>query len=66
MARFDVRTRNMMLHVAESASISRNQINALLAPLGLQVRCYCRAAVRDTPFRHVNADECGDSLPLDR
>ncbi|MBK8228542.1 MAG: hypothetical protein IPK70_15385 [Flavobacteriales bacterium] len=66
MARFDVRTRNMMLHVTESASITRNQINALLAPLGLQVRCYSRGAARDTPFRHVNAEECGDPLPLDR
>jgi hypothetical protein len=66
MARFDVRTRNMMLHVSESASINRNQISALLAPLGLQVRCYSRSAARETPFRHVNAEECGDPLPLDR
>lgn len=66
MARFDLRTRNMMLHVAESATINKNQINALLAPLGVQIRCYGRNAVRETPFRHVNADDCGDPAPIDR
>lgn len=66
MARFDVHTRNMMLHVQENSTLSKDQINALLAPLGVQLRCYSRRAASAAPFRHVDADRCGTPSPSER
>jgi len=66
MARFDVQTRNMMLHVLESSTLSKDQIDALLAPLGVQLRCYSRRAASAAPFRHVDADRCGTPSPSER
>lgn len=60
MARFDVRTRNMMLHVEPGSTISAELINQWLAPMGLLVRCYVRRDVREQPFRHLDADQCGE------
>jgi len=66
MARFDVHTRNMMLHVQENSTLSKDQINALLVPLGIQLRCYSRRAASAAPFRHVDADRCGTPSPAER
>ena len=63
MARFDVRTRNLMLHVAPASAVSSDLLNQWLAPLGLQVRCLIRRDAREQPFRHLDADRC-DEPPL--
>lgn len=66
MARFDVRTRNMMLHVAEDCALNAVSLNALLLPLGIQLRCYQRRAARQGPFRHLEATRCADHPALNR
>ena len=59
MARFDVPTKNMMLHVSPDCAIDRAALNAWLAPLGITVRCYARRDVREAPFRHIDPLRCG-------
>ena len=66
MARFDVRSRNMMLHVTPECVIDATALNTLLSPLGLQVRCFSRRDASEGPFRHVDAGHCGDPPLLQR
>lgn len=66
MARFDVRTRNVMLHVAEDCTVSAASLNALLLPLGVQLRCYQRRDAREGVFRHMEATRCTDHPTISR
>lgn len=66
MARFDIPTRNMMLHVTPDAALDAALLNALLQPHGISVRCYQRQAANAAPFRHVDADLCGGETPIER
>jgi hypothetical protein len=66
MARFDQHTRNMMLHVDAGLVMDRADINELLEPIGVSVRCLQREALGASPFRHVNADDCPDLVPTTR
>lgn len=66
MARFDVRTRNVMLHVTEDCGISSNSLQGLLLPMGIQVRCYERRDARERPFRHLDPERCMDQPVLSR
>ena len=59
MARFDVPTKNMMLHVSPDCAIDKAALNIWLAPLGISVRCYGRRDVREAPFRHIDPLRCG-------
>lgn len=61
MARFDVPTKNMMLHVSPTCGIDQAALNVLLTPLGLSVRCFARRDARELPFRHLDAERCGAS-----
>lgn len=60
MARFDVRTRNMMLHVLPSCVLDVATLNVMLQPLGIQARCFTRGDSRSGPFRHIDPNRCGD------
>ncbi|MBK9175033.1 MAG: hypothetical protein IPM46_01600 [Flavobacteriales bacterium] len=60
MARFDVSTRNMMLHVHPTCVLDAATLNAQLLPLGIQVRCLTRRDARAAPFRHIDPTRCGD------
>lgn len=66
MARFDVRTSNMMLHVTEDCGIGPNSLNELLLPMGIQVRCYERRDARERPFRHIDPERCMDQPVITR
>jgi len=66
MARFDVRTRNVMMHVAEDCALNAASLNALLLPLGIQIRCYQRRDAREGAFRHLEATRCSDHPALNR
>jgi hypothetical protein len=66
MARFDVRTRNVMLHVAEDCTLNASSLNALLLPLGVQLRCYQRRDAREGVFRHLESARCTDHPTLNR
>lgn len=66
MARFDVHTRNMMLHVMEQAVLDKAALNAALAGTGVQVRCVSRRPVRLGPFRHVDSGRCPEQPFIDR
>lgn len=59
MARFDVPTRNVMLHVVPDAPLDLADLNALLAPLGMEVRCYRRREARLAPYQHMDPERCG-------
>ncbi|WKZ66083.1 MAG: hypothetical protein QY325_15100 [Flavobacteriales bacterium] len=66
MARFDVPTRNMMLHATEQAVLDKATLNAALAGTGVQVRCVSRRPVRLGPFRHVDSGRCPEQPFIDR
>lgn len=66
MARFDVHTRNMMLHVTPACTIDPIVINQLLSELDIRVRCFARRDARATPFRHIDADRCGGNPTPER
>lgn len=66
MARFDVRTRNMMLHVNEDCGIDQDSLNGLLLPLGIQVRCYQRRDARERAFQHIDPQRCSDQPLITR
>lgn len=66
MARFDPRTRNMMLHVDPELVLDGHAINALLEGTGITVRCLKRSVVGEAPFRHMDADNCTDLTPIAR
>jgi hypothetical protein len=63
VGRFDISTRNMMLQVRPECTLDAADLNALLAPLGISVRCFSRSVVGSTPFQHVDADQCGSAGP---
>lgn len=60
VSRTDFNTRNVMLQISADCSLDRSSVNALLAPLGMSVRCWQRAPlVWGTPFRHLDPrDDC--------
>jgi len=58
MARFDVRTQNMMLRVTPNCQLDRATLNALLAPLALHARCLVRRTALSQPFRHIDPAAC--------
>lgn len=60
MARFDVNTSNMMLHVSPACRLNAESLNALLQPLGIHVRCFSRRDAREGPFRHIDTIRCSD------
>ncbi|MCU0320314.1 MAG: hypothetical protein MUE88_09595 [Flavobacteriales bacterium] len=59
MARFDVPTRNMMLHVVAEHALDLSALNSSLAALGLQVRCFQRRPAHQARFQHLDPDDCG-------
>jgi|GEM_PF-1457033 hypothetical protein len=66
MARFDIPTRNMMLHVSPESVVSEEMLNDLLRPHGISIKCYHRRAADAAPFRHVDADHCLEAAPAER
>ncbi|MFN3874339.1 MAG: hypothetical protein ACK4L7_00305 [Flavobacteriales bacterium] len=66
MARLDVPTRNMMLHVSERFALDRDAINTLLAPLGITARCFERRDARERPYQHLDPLRCGTQPEIDR
>jgi hypothetical protein len=58
MARFDVPTRNMMLHVDRACVLDLDTLNALLLPLGIRARCFVRRDAQAHPFRYIDPDAC--------
>lgn len=66
MARLDVPTRNLMLHVAERSALDLPALNALLQPFGITARCYERGPARGKPFRHLDPQRCGAQPAMDR
>ncbi len=63
VGRFDVSTRNMMLQVLPECTLDAAGLNALLAPLGISVRCFSRSVVGSAPFQHVDAAQGGSAGP---
>jgi hypothetical protein len=63
MSRFDVHTRNMMLHVDPSCTLDRTGLADLLAPFGITLRCYIRRPAAAAPFQHLDPGQCGTLTP---
>lgn len=66
MARFDVATRNMMLHVRPDCALDADRINLWLEPLGIRVRCFTRRDAQAEPFRHLDPARCGGTPSITR
>lgn len=60
VSRTDHNTRNMMLQVMPACALDATQINALLQPVGMAIRCWHRTPILPgTVFRHLDPrDEC--------
>lgn len=59
ISRTDFNTRNLLLHTTGQAVLGATQLNDLLAPLGMSVRCYQRSVVGSAPFHHLDPRTCG-------
>ncbi len=63
-ARFDPTSRNMLLRILPGSDLDRLSINALLAHLGLTVRCVHRTeAENDQLFQHLDPSTCQEATP---
>lgn len=63
-AHFDPGSRNMLVRILPGSDLDRPSINALLAPLGLTVRCVHRKEVEDDQlFEHLDPSTCQDATP---
>ena len=59
VCRVDHNTRNLMLQVDASCGLTREQVATLIAPLGMDVRCWTRGPLTAEPFRHLDPRACG-------
>lgn len=63
VSRTDHNTRNLMLHVVPACVLDAAQINALLQPVGMSIRCWQRTPILPgAAFRHLHPrDDCAPS-----
>lgn len=58
MSRTDHNTRNLLLHLQPGHDVSADAVNTLILPLGMQVRCFRKAALSNAPFMHLDPRTC--------
>ena len=59
VCRVDHNTRNLMLQVDPSCGLTKEQVATLIAPLGMDIRCWERGPLTADPFRHLDPRTCG-------
>lgn len=59
MSRTDWNTRNFLMHTTSEGNMDATQLNALLQPIGLSLRCFQRQPVGSVPFHHLDPRACG-------
>lgn len=65
MGRVDHNTRNLLLHLDPASPVTQAQLEQVIAPLGMSLRCYRRGPIEGAPFRHLDPRTCGQA-PADR
>lgn len=63
VSRTDHNTRNLMLHLVPACTLDAAQVNTLLQPVGISIRCWQRTPILPGGvFRHLDPrDDCAPS-----
>lgn len=62
VSRTDHNTRNLMMHLQPGCSLQRAEVEALLLPLGMSLRCWRRAPITPERFEHLDPRTCGQPI----
>lgn len=60
ISRTDYNTRNLMLHLQPACGLQEAEVEALLLPLGMSLRCWHRAPITAARFEHLDPRSCGE------
>lgn len=61
MARTDLTTRNLLIWIEPNRTLTATDLQELLTPFGLTLRCWSRVLRSNAPFKHLDPDHCGDT-----
>ncbi|MCC6575883.1 MAG: hypothetical protein IT228_00920 [Flavobacteriales bacterium] len=60
MCRVDHNTRNLLLHLHAGGTVTEAQLEEVIAPLGMGLRCVRTGPVQGASFRHLDPRTCED------